>query len=36
MMNLIIAITATNVIMFTIGFAVVYKIAKKIDRNSCE
>lgn len=36
MLNAIITIAITNVIMFTIGFVVVYKIAKKIDKASCE
>ena len=36
MMNLIIAITVTNVVAFTIGFVAIYKIAKKVDKASCE
>ncbi len=36
MLNLIIAIAITNVVAFTIGFIVVYKIAKKVDKASCE
>lgn len=36
MLNLIIAITVTNVVAFTIGFVVIYKIAKKVDKASCE
>ncbi len=36
MLNAILTITITNVIMFTIGFIVVYKIAKKVDKSSCE
>ena len=36
MLNLIIAIAITNVVAFTAMFAIVYKIAKKLDKASCE
>lgn len=36
MMNLIIAITVTNVVAFTGMFTIVYKIAKHMDKKSCE
>lgn len=36
MLNLILAIAATNVVAFTLGFVVIYKIAKKLDKASCE
>lgn len=36
MLNLIIAITVTNIIAFAGMFTIVYKIAKKLDKTSCE
>lgn len=36
MLNAIIIIAATNVTAFTIGFIAIYKIAKKLDKASCE
>ena len=36
MLNVIIALTITNAVGFTLGFVAVYKIAKKLDKASCE
>ncbi len=36
MLNAILTIAITNAIMFTLGFIAIYKIAKKVDKASCE
>lgn len=36
MLNAIIIIAVTNVVAFTLGFIAIYKIAKKVDKASCE